>query len=463
MRSTRLVSTSAAAALLLLAACLSLVLAGQAMARGDAGGTDQNPKPGEITAAKAGFVPSRQSPGRSATVVSPFAAATPSAPFTECPPVGADTSCALLVDVTDSGATILQDPSLGPYDGGDDTLIGLLNQSSKNLGHLSLGSNTDIFGFDGDGICSFEYTIDPGCPFGPTGYEGPGTSFTEVSAGTSSGIVDFNPPIPPGGTSYFSLEEPLTATTVISGGPSPVEQGGAPSRSEHHTTCSTGHPVNCATGVLWHEFTDAKVPGRGVPLEFTRTYSSMNAAEDGPLGFGWIDSYGMSLSIDGETGAATVHEEGGSAVTFPANGEGGFTTPPRVLATLEANEDGTFSFSRFSDHIDYVFSAEGKLVREADRNGNTTTLTYNGSQLEKVTDPSGRSLTFAYTGPHIQTITDPIGRTTTFSYDANGNLKEATDPMGRTWTFGYDGSHRLVTMTDPRGGTGRAATTAAGG
>jgi RHS repeat-associated protein len=452
MRGFRPIRTLLASVLVLPIFCLSLGLGGLAVARAADAGRDQNAEPGEITSARAGFVASQQGM-RSAAIASPLAAATPTAPFTECPPVGADTSCALLVDVTGSGVTILEDPSQGPYDGVEDTLIGLSNQSSKDLGHLSLGSNTDMFGFDGDGICSFEYTIDPGCPFGPTGYEGPGTGFTEISADASSGVVNFNPPIPPGGTSYFSLEEPLTSTTVVSGGPSPSEQGGAPNRSEKRTTCSKGHPVNCATGVFWHEFTDAQVPGRGVPLEFTRTYSSLNALEDGPLGFGWSDGYGMSLSIDSETGAATVHEEGGSAVTFPANGEGGFTTPPRVLATLTANEDGTYAFSRFSDHIDYVFSAEGKLQREVDRNGNATTLTYSGGLLEKVTDPSGRSLTFTYSGSHIHTIADPMGRTTTFSYDAEGNLKEATDPMGRTWRFSYDSGHRLLTMTDPRGGT----------
>jgi len=453
MRSLMWVRMLGAVPPIMLAAWMPLGVAGPTMARAAEPNPDQNAKPGKITTAKAGFRLRQPGSVQASAAGSPFSGAAPAAPFTECPPVGADTSCALLVDVTDSGVTILQDPSQGPYDSIEDTLIGVLNQSSKDLGHLSLGSNTDMFGFDGDGICSFEYTIAPGCPFGPTGYEGPGTSFSEISLDASSGVVNFSPPIPPGGTSYFSLEEPLSASTVVSGGPSPIEQGGAPNRSERHTTCSTGHPVNCATGAFWHEFTDAQVPGRGVPLESTRTYSTMNAAEDGPLGFGWSYSYGMSLSIDGETGAATVHEEGGSAVTFPANGEGGFTKPPRVLATLQANEDGTYSFMRFADRIDYVFSSGGKLLREVDRNGNATTLTYSGGLLEKVTDPAGRSLTFAYAGAHIHTIADPMGRTTTFDYDVNGNLKEATDPMGRTWSFSYDGSHRLLTMTDPRGGT----------
>ena len=47
-------------------------------------------------------------------------------------------------------------------------------------------------------------------------------------------------------------------------------------------------PVNCATGVFWHTFTDFSVPGRGVPLDLTRTYESSEAGTDGPFGYGWI-------------------------------------------------------------------------------------------------------------------------------------------------------------------------------
>ncbi len=402
----------------------------------------------ELTTVKAGFVGGVHPQSRAMTQL---ASAPPTAPFTECPAVGNDTSCGLLIDVTNGGVTVYEDPSQGPYDGADDTLVGVLNQSNETVGHVFLASGSDIFGFDADGICA--YGFDPGCPFGTTGYEGPGTSFIEISPDYTSGVVSFNPTIAPGGTAYFSLEEPLGASSVVSGGPSLTEQGGAPNRSEKHSTCSTGHPVNCASGDFWHEFTDAKIPGRGVPLEFTRTYSSMNAAEDGPLGYGWTNSYDMSLSIDGATGAATVREEGGSSVTFPSNGEGGFETPVRVLATLEANEDGTYTFSRYADHIKYVFSASGQLLREEDRNGDVTSLAYSGGSLASVTDPSGLELTFTYSGSHIHTLTDPMGRTTTFRYDANGNLTEAVDPMGRAWSFTYDGAHRLLTMTDPRGGS----------
>ena len=45
-----------------------------------------------------------------------------------------------------------------PYDESDDTLVGIVNQSSKPLFAIQLSGEstwTQIFGFDGDGICTY--------------------------------------------------------------------------------------------------------------------------------------------------------------------------------------------------------------------------------------------------------------------------------------------------------------------
>ena len=110
------------------------------------------------------------------------------------------------------------------------------------------------------------------------------------------------------------------------------------------TTCSCGQPVNTDTGEFWHTFSDLHVPGRGIPLDLTRTYSSLNASTLGPLGYGWTDSYNMALTFDGE-GNATVHEVNGSAETASISGSS-YTFPSYVLATLVKNADGTFTFTR---------------------------------------------------------------------------------------------------------------------
>jgi RHS repeat-associated protein len=372
----------------------------------------------------------------------------PAPPYNECPPVGLDTSCGLLIQATDSGYTVLQDPSQGPFDGAEDTLIGVLNSSSSTINSIAVSADTDLFGFDGDGLCT-QSPAPSGCPFGSTSYEGPNTSFSNINAGATGGMVDFTGGLAPGATAYFSLEEPLTS--VFTGGPTTAEQGGASNPSEKSTTCSTSHPVNCATGVFWHTFTDFTVPGRGVPLAFTRTYSSSQSGTDGPLGFGWTDNYNMSLATD-SSGNVTISQEDGSAVTFNNNGDGTFSPPPRVLATLVQNSDGSYTFTRDQGQISYNFAASGELTSISDLNGYTTTLAYSGGNLTSVTDPAGRQLTFTYTGSHIAKVTDPMGRTMSFSYDGSGNLVKTTDAAGRIWSFSYDSGHELLTMTDPRGG-----------
>lgn len=378
-------------------------------------------------------------------------ASTPQPPFTECPAVGNDTSCGILVQITNNANNVIGDASQGPYDGSDDTLIGVLNSSSDTIGSVQLSSDSGIFAFDGDGLCT-QSPAPAGCPFGPTGYEGSGTAFSGITSDATGGVVNFSPALAPGATAYFSLEEPLTSTTVTAGGPTAGEQGGPVNLSENPTTCSTAEPVNCATGVFWHTFTDLSVPGRGMALNFSRTYSSAQAATDGPLGFGWTDSYNLALTTDA-SGDVTISQEDGSTITFQPNGSGGFAAPPRVLATLTQNTDGSFTFIRDRGMTEYNFSASGQLTREVDRNGYQTQLAYNSSgQLSTVTDPAGRTLAFTYSGSHIASVTDPLGRTWTYSYDASGNLVSATDPMNRTWSFTYDSSHQLLTLTDPRGG-----------
>lgn len=146
-------------------------------------------------------------------------------PFHQAPPVGADTSAGFLFVIEANGSLrVKSDPTQGPYDNIEDTLCAVQNNSTKSIKSLPLAGIQDIFGFDGDGIDSV--TPHPaGAPFGPTGYEGPGTSFSNISADRRSGRVNFNPPIPPGGSRYFALEEavvtvcpPVTAPPILKQG-----------------------------------------------------------------------------------------------------------------------------------------------------------------------------------------------------------------------------------------------------
>jgi hypothetical protein len=147
------------------------------------------------------------------------AASLPSPPFGQCPAIGAAPSCEILL-VVNSGETVsvLGDSSVGPFDGSDDTLVGIVNDSSKAVTAVTVsGPGSGLSLFDGDGICSGSYGTwngSSGCPYGPTGYEGPKTSFVTSPSLPDSAEVDFTGGLAPAGTAYFSLEGALTSAEL---------------------------------------------------------------------------------------------------------------------------------------------------------------------------------------------------------------------------------------------------------
>jgi hypothetical protein len=152
-------------------------------------------------------------------VVAANAASGPTPPFKECPAIGASPSCEILLVVNpDNSVAVVKDPAVGPFDGSDDTLVGVINDSSASVKAVTVsGPGSDLSGFDGDGICSGDYgTWDgsSGCPYGPTGYEGPGTSFVTSSLLPDSAEVDFTGGLAPGKWAYFSLEGALATATL---------------------------------------------------------------------------------------------------------------------------------------------------------------------------------------------------------------------------------------------------------
>jgi hypothetical protein len=131
----------------------------------------------------------------------------------ECPGFGADTTCGMVITVTNAGANALP-TGQGPYDSIEDTLVGVVNKSNLPIKSLVLRSNLVIFGFDGDGIDTYGA---PSNAMDNTGYGGPNAYFTNYSADPRTGTVNFIVPIAAnGGTAYFSLENALGSATACS-------------------------------------------------------------------------------------------------------------------------------------------------------------------------------------------------------------------------------------------------------
>ncbi|MER5636654.1 RHS repeat-associated core domain-containing protein [Kitasatospora sp. NPDC002227] len=236
---------------------------------------------------------------------------------------------------------------------------------------------------------------------------------------------------------------------------------------------TAGDPVDTSTGYFGDEFTDLSTPGRGMPLNLTRSYASAQAdpsgpngslAVNGPFGWGWTYSYNLSAVTDATTGNVTVKQEDGSQVTF-VNSSGSYApSAPRYDATL-TKSGSSYTFTRKSKEIFTFDSATGHLTAETDLAGSKanppywTTIGYDGSgNLHTVTDPAGRVYTLTWSGGHITALSDSAGRQVTYGYDANGNLTDVYG-IGTTRTpslkdddhaqYGYTGAHLLNSMRTP--------------
>lgn len=236
---------------------------------------------------------------------------------------------------------------------------------------------------------------------------------------------------------------------------------------------TAGDPVDTSTGYYGDSWTDLSTPGRGMPLDFTRSYAESIAdpagpnaslALNGPFGYGWTYSYNLSAATNATTGDVTVTQEDGSQVTF-TNASGTYTpAAPRYDATL-TKSGSAYTFTRRSKEVFTFDSATGRLTQETDLVGSkaspvyATKLAYDTSgHLSTITDPGGRVYTLTWTGSHITGLKDTAGRQVTYGYSAAGDL---TDVYGAGTTrtpsllnddhtvYTYTAAHLMASVRKP--------------
>lgn len=253
---------------------------------------------------------------------------------------------------------------------------------------------------------------------------------------------------------FFSYDKTLTFYSLTAG-PTPDEQiaGGLDDCPCH---AQSGQPVDSFSGEFWHRFDDLNVPGRGIPLQFTRTYSTMRASVLDRLGYGWTDNYNAKLECP-DPGClpagqpVTVREENGSAVTFTWNGTA-YVAASRILASL-ALTGSTFTLSRKNRSKLTFDGTTKKLTSQIDRNGYVTQLAYDGQgRLSTVTDPASRQITFGYQGTStlVSSVTDPASRVVNFHYNASNEMDYSLDVATQQSDHGYDASHRMTSWKDAK-------------
>lgn len=135
-----------------------------------------------------------------------------------CPSFGDDTDCGIIITFNPNGSVTTTATGQPPYDGVEDTLVGVVNNSTKSIASIPLTSTSDIFGFDGDGIDTYGA---PSNTKDTSGYGGPNAFYSGINGTLTSGTVNFITPIAPGTTGFFSLEGPPSVNIVV-GTPEPA-------------------------------------------------------------------------------------------------------------------------------------------------------------------------------------------------------------------------------------------------
>lgn len=216
---------------------------------------------------------------------------------------------------------------------------------------------------------------------------------------------------------------------------------------------SAGSSISLTEGILRDRVNVARIKSAtGPTIDFFLSYYDDRSlsAQQTVVGTNWTHSYNILLFR--QLGNMFRMDAAGRFIKYLRQPDGTFISPPGYFETLVQNPDGTFTLRQkdgtvfdFAEIPGTHFRLSGPLVfrltRIADRNNNTTTLSYTGGDLTEITDTYGRSLTLTYDGRNkLEFITDPLGRTTRLEYSPNGRkLIRITDPEGKSITYHYSG------------------------
>jgi len=229
-----------------------------------------------------------------------------------------------------------------------------------------------------------------------------------------------------------------------------------------------GHPVNVATGTLYHEFTDYELNG-SIPLSLPRRYSTALLAQTPNIfGSGWHCSLvtTMSRDIDGyvmtdPTGETEIAfnitqqqlTQGKVARNFGAFYE--LALKDQELCVTHWNVD--------SGHVQHDYFQIPKddepsyLIRREDAESNTLLFSYNDkNQLIEITQKREKrrlKLFYNHQGYLHQVFrhSDVLSQTQQeknallqYDYDPQGRLIKFTNPLGQSSHYRYDNHNRMI-------------------
>ncbi|MEK7644522.1 MAG: CARDB domain-containing protein [Patescibacteria group bacterium] len=307
-------------------------------------------------------------------------------------------------------------------------------------------------------------------------------SYCGTSSGGGGGGGGGGTPLPDYDQDKFvDVEEKFVGTSLVAADTKPLYDIKAYSYLSKATDVKQNNyaadPVNVRTGSFEFTQTDFSLPGRGFPIDFTRTYNSKTQDRANRFGRGWNFSYNQFYYQDPTTKDVQVYNGGALVALFETDDGGQIFRPAPGEYDSFYKENGFFVYKTLSG-VKYVFSEVltnnlGLLEKIIDTNGNATLFSYSIARdlplLTTVSDASGRSIQLIYGSSEddlrwdkvaqLRDLANPTApRVVDYEYDGNGYLIHvkgnrsyagATDFIDRYFT--YDGNGRMLTYTDPRG------------
>lgn len=264
------------------------------------------------------------------------------------------------------------------------------------------------------------------------------------------------PPLPEGATNCSSFD-----WTTYCQVPSPsCPPADAAPETRCGPQCSVGgHPISLATGNVYIQQVDVKVPGLGGGLALLRTWNSMwpptqTASQVGLFGPNWRSNFEERVFL-GKDNYMKYARGDGSFWSFGYYGSVYIVSAPsNVLATLSPG--ATYWTVTFQNGERRLFdNTSGNLTAIIDRNGNTTQFSYDAvGRLITVTDAAARHLYFAYGSPTtflVTSVTSDFGVSVSYSYDTHNRLLQAIEPDQSTLNFDYDSQSLIADVKDSNG------------
>jgi YD repeat-containing protein len=228
------------------------------------------------------------------------------------------------------------------------------------------------------------------------------------------------------------------------------------------TKAAAGLPINLATGNTYIKETDVRIPGLSGGLALARSWNSkwpasQSALQVGLFGPNWRSTYEEQVFVGSDNYIKYSRGDGsfwsfGTSSSTP--GTWALAAPQDVSATLTTPNTATpyWTITLQNGEQRQFDGTSGMLTSIIDRNGNTTTIAYDGAnRLATVTDPVSRHLYFGYGSPssHLVTsVTSDVGISLSYAYDAQNRLSVITNPDLTTLTFGYDSHSFITSVTD---------------